>query len=405
MSLLDTITGGKSSDATEALQQGLDAIRAVRTPTADDLKFEIQKLVQTGQITPTQAQTFLQNPNALLSEKVDQTGNSAQEKAISELLGAANEGGVNPAEEEKLGQILQTLRTTEKGANDAVLQNQAARGTLTGGETLAAQLENNQNAAVNANQAGLGTAAEGYNAMLNELTSAGSMGANLQGQQNTQANTVAAATNAINQFNAAQQQGQENLNVGAQNAAQAANTETAQNIEGQNVANENTHAEKMANTNQTAYEDAMQKAAAEAGVSENIAKNDTTQGGQQAGLLGGIIGAGGQVGAGLASADPAAPAAPAAAVTASGGGEIERFLKGGVVGGHAAVPGNSPKNDTVPAVLSPGEIVLPRTVAQNPQPDKVMGFLNRIRQAKQTAPAHPHDVKSVLDALALRRAS
>ena len=134
-----------------------------------------------------------------------------------------------------------------------------------------------------------------------------------------------------------------------------------------------------------------------AGVSENIAEQDTKQGGQEAGLIGGLIGAGGQVGAGLASS----PATDA--VTASGGGEIERFLKGGVVDGRASVPGNSPKNDTVPAVLSPGEVVLPRTVAQNPQPDRVMAFLNRIRQAKQPTPAHPHDIKSVLDALALRR--
>jgi hypothetical protein len=318
-------------------------------------------------------------------------------------LGAAKDGGLNPAEQAKIGAIIQSLSTQEKGANDAIIQRQAERGALTGGETMAAQLQGNQAAVQNANQLGLGTAADSYNAMLNELTSAGSMGANLQGQQNTQANTVAAATNAINQFNAAQQQTQENFNVGNQNAAQAANTGTAQNIEAQNVENANTHAEKMANTNQTAYQDAMQKAAAEAGVSENIATQDTAQGGQQAGLIGGLVGAAGQAGAAYAGAPVSASAG--APVSASGGGEIEKYLKGGVVDGRASVPGNSPKNDTVPAVLSPGEIVLPRTVAQNPQPDRVMAFLNRIRQAKEPAPAHPHDVRSVLDALALRRGS
>ena len=399
MSLLDTITGGKSSAATDALNQAIANIQAIPNITPEQLQFQIQQMQQTGLITPQQAQTFLQNPNALLSENVSQTGTGAQETAISDLLGAANQGGLNPNEQAQMAEILQNLNMTEKGANDAVVQNQAARGALTGGETMAAQLEGNQNAAVNANKSGADTASNAYTQMLNELTSAGSMGATLQGQENTQANTVAAATNAINQFNTAQQQGVENENVAAQNSAQAANTQTAQGIEEQNVTNANTHAQQMADTNQTAYEDAMQKAAAEAGVSENIAQQDTTQGGQEAGLIGGLIGAGGQVGAGLASS----PATDA--VTASGGGEIERFLKGGVVDGRASVPGNSPKNDKVPAVLSPGEIVLPRTVAQNPQPDKVMAFLNRIRQEKQTAPAHPHDVKSVLDALALRRAS
>lgn len=38
---------------------------------------------------------------------------------------------------------------------------------------------------------------------------------------------------------------------------------------------------------------------------------------------------------------------------------------GAVVPGRANVSGDSPKNDTVPAVLSPGEIVIPRSHAQN----------------------------------------
>ncbi len=44
---------------------------------------------------------------------------------------------------------------------------------------------------------------------------------------------------------------------------------------------------------------------------------------------------------------------------------IQDFLNGGKVPGEPVVQGNSPKNDTVPARLSPGEVVVPRTdVAQ-----------------------------------------
>jgi hypothetical protein len=43
---------------------------------------------------------------------------------------------------------------------------------------------------------------------------------------------------------------------------------------------------------------------------------------------------------------------------------------GGHVPGKASVSGNSIKNDTVPAVLSPGEIVVPRTHAQDPEKAK-----------------------------------
>lgn len=388
MGLLDLVTGGKSSDASAALNQARAAIEAIKTPTAADLQFQIQNLVQAGVFTPEQGKTFMQNPSAFLSEIIPQTGTGAQETAISDLLSAAKEGGLNPDEQAQLAQVLQTLNTSEKGANDAVVQRQAERGALTGGETLAAQLGNNQAADVTANNAGLATAAQGYNAMLQELTSAGQLGSGLQTQENTQANTVAAATDAINKFNTTQQQEEENFNVGNTNTAQAANTQNLQNIEGTNVANANQHAKDMAETNQTAYEDALQKAAAAAGVSENIATNDTTQGGQMAELIGGAVGTGGEV--------AAAGMAPKVAY----GGEIHSYLDGGQVGGIAKVPGDSLKNDTVKAMLSPGEIVLPRTIAHNPDPDRVMAFLNRIRKPKSP---HPEDVKTVLDALTIGR--
>ena len=47
------------------------------------------------------------------------------------------------------------------------------------------------------------------------------------------------------------------------------------------------------------------------------------------------------------------------------GGKIQDFRKGGVVPGQANVPGDSPKNDTVHAMVSPQEIVVPRSLADS----------------------------------------
>ena len=56
---------------------------------------------------------------------------------------------------------------------------------------------------------------------------------------------------------------------------------------------------------------------------------------------------------------------------------------GGKVPGKAAVPGNSSKNDTVPAMLSAGEIVLPRTVTQSPDASKkAADFVAAIQEKK-----------------------
>jgi hypothetical protein len=53
----------------------------------------------------------------------------------------------------------------------------------------------------------------------------------------------------------------------------------------------------------------------------------------------------------------------------AGGGSVGTALKaGGKVPGTASVPGNSLKNDTVHAMLSPGEVVIPRTVMQSGDP-------------------------------------
>jgi hypothetical protein len=42
--------------------------------------------------------------------------------------------------------------------------------------------------------------------------------------------------------------------------------------------------------------------------------------------------------------------------------------QGAIVPGKAKVQGNSEKNDTVPAMLSPGEVVIPRDVMQSSDP-------------------------------------
>lgn len=53
---------------------------------------------------------------------------------------------------------------------------------------------------------------------------------------------------------------------------------------------------------------------------------------------------------------------------AAEGGMIHDLQSGGKVDGRAKVEGDSYKNDTVPAILSPGEIVIPRSVVQSHDP-------------------------------------
>lgn len=53
---------------------------------------------------------------------------------------------------------------------------------------------------------------------------------------------------------------------------------------------------------------------------------------------------------------------------------------GGQIAGKAQVSGDSPKNDTVPTMLSPGEIVIPRSAASDPE--KAKEFVEQIMKKK-----------------------
>lgn len=60
---------------------------------------------------------------------------------------------------------------------------------------------------------------------------------------------------------------------------------------------------------------------------------------------------------------------------------------GGAIKGDATVAGDSPRNDTVKAMLSPGEVVLPRSVTQaEDAPDKAKAFLDAIKKGKGPKP-------------------
>ena len=52
--------------------------------------------------------------------------------------------------------------------------------------------------------------------------------------------------------------------------------------------------------------------------------------------------------------------------------------KGGKVPGIAPVPKDSAANDIVPAMLSPGEIVIPRSIAKK-SPEEVAQFIMALR--------------------------
>ena len=86
------------------------------------------------------------------------------------------------------------------------------------------------------------------------------------------------------------------------------------------------------------------------------------------------------------------------------GGVLAHLSGGGQVPGRAPVAGNSRKNDTVAAMLSPGEVVLPRTVSHDPE--KARAFVEAIRRKSSgerkgygKVLEHTQKARAALDAL------
>lgn len=154
------------------------------------------------------------------------------------------------------------------------------------------------------------------------------LAARLSQQQSAAANQQAAGQGAL--MNAQQQ-------LAAQQQLQGLYNQMA----GQNIAQQQLAEQRAARQAQNYY--------AAQGMNLDVAKANSAQKGT---MFGGLMQGGGSALAALAN-------------------------QGGVVGGEANKEGDHPDNDTVPALLSPGEIVIPRSKAKDA--DKAKEFIDHVK--------------------------
>ena len=384
MSLLDTLTGGKNQDAQNALEQAQQAFSGIQTPTAAQLTLpELQQYVQAGIMTPAQAQTALQGSNAFNDINVDPSTMSAEQKALGELSQVATDKGMTPAMQAQLTEALNQTHTQENGANASILDQMAQKGIPTSLMGTAAQLANNGKQADSANSTATAAAGQAEQNAINAMMNEGNLAGTMHGQQQSAAENKAAAQNAMQQWNAGATNSTAEANANRAQTANEYNTTNKQNVSNANTGTANQRTQYNAQVPETVFNNQMQKAGGQAGVNQSQANQATQQGNQQMGLYGALIGAAGNA------------AAPA---------PTYNFDEGGSVPGHARVPGDSQQNDTVHARLSPGEIVVPRSIA--PHPEAVKRFVQHLAHGKPApTPVHPDDVHSVLEALTRRRAA
>lgn len=349
---------------------GSDAPDPVLAPTVNPLD------TNEGAQTFYQSQAALQQQQQFLQALQSQNGigNQSQvfdqQKALAgQMQGVVNGTGPNPA----LAQF-----------NQATGQNIAAQGAL-----MAGQRGTQANAGLLARQ----IAQQGGNIQ----QQAAGQAATMQAQQQLAAMSALQAQQNSMAANANSMVGQQAQATGAYNQAALNNQQLALGAYGaQNTALASSqNSVNAANASQYAADNAI---------------GASLVGGLASGLGSGLVGAGSKAAAAGVGAGVAGAAAASAPVLKYNGGMIEGYSDGGAVSGgpqsftarfliggaqpmqsptmaatggpiqgQAVMPGDHPANDTVPAMLSPKEIVIPRSITMGADaPDRAAQFVAQV---------------------------
>ncbi len=150
---------------------------------------------------PIQAQE--QGRSELGNIQSDAQARMAEQQAIAKLQELADNGGLSLADMKALNDIQANLNRNNSARQQGLANQYAARGQLGSGAQLAMDLSNQQNAAMNANDAGESAAAQAQARALQAILQKGSLARQMGNDDYQRQAAAAAANDAINARNAA----------------------------------------------------------------------------------------------------------------------------------------------------------------------------------------------------------
>jgi hypothetical protein len=398
---------GGDDEGLEMLKKAQAMIAAIPVPTAKDMELILAPLVQQGILTPEDYVTISQKPSEFLNINLDQAPRNAEIAALSQIQDIASSGGRDAQFRATMNDAMNQANTQLQGQTGAILQNASQRGALNSNMTTAAALANAYAGNANASNASVNAAAEAEKRALDAIAASATLGGQIRSQDFAQASQRAQAIDAINRYNAQNSQSQANMNTQTRNLTQAQNLDLKQQVAQQNNQISNEQARYNAALPGQEFQNKMSKAAAMAGVALPTANYAAQQNANKAATQGSLIGGLGQNlssyynNQNLLNAIKGMQGGNAAGNTSNTGGWGWQMAEGGVVPGRAPFPGDHPANDSVPARLSPGEVVVPRSAAADPV--SLAKFVASLPQQGSAPKINPEDVRTVLMALTSMR--
>lgn len=358
---------------------------------------------------------------------VDPSYKASQVAQLNALQQLRDSGGFNAADRANLSKISAEEAAREQSQRGAIMQGAQARGMASNSNSLMAMLNANQAATNRMSQRNLDIVGMGQDRALKAGDSAANLAGNMGKQDFDRAAQVAGARDAVAKFNA--QMGNQGSQFNQQQNMQA---QQANQQKTQGVYNQRSQADQSAQTMnrftqpQAEYNAKLGKAQGVANNANNkanwygdqISQGRTAQGQMWGGAL--------QAGAGLYSGALSGAAGAASQGTTGGQGYGSTFkgspagndytsmengtfnsyepykpgrsnyvemAYGGEVPGEADYYGDSPLNDTVDARLSPGEVVVPRSMTQA-APEQIGEYVQSARDPRQAKLDALHRLKN-----------
>jgi hypothetical protein len=321
MALLDFLTGGDAGksemkQANALLQQNIARLEAIGIPSVDAQKIALQNpelvgLLEAEQIAESGFEGISTDPRL----------RQAQMAALEEMSGLA-QTGLGTADRSAFNELRRNAAAEAQAQQKGILAQQAARGMLDSGQTLAAQLQAGQSQANRMSQEGDRLAANAAEARRAALMQQANMSSGIRTQDYGQASDAARAKDLIAQFNAQNRQ-----------TTGATNLQNRQIIENTRAANANTQETYNKGLLQQNFQNQITKATGQNNATTNLANAYATQGANKA--QGAANAAAGLVGIGLTVANPFLGAAAS-----------NMFAKSAPAAGGAAIGGLPTENPT-----------------------------------------------------------
>lgn len=144
----------------------------------------------------------LQGSSAYENIRTDPELVAAQRAALGKFSDVIDSGGLTLEDQAVLNKTLGRAARNEGASRAAIAEKMAARGTAGAGTELAMNLQNQQAAAERANETGMSTAAMAQRRVYDAIMGKGQLAGNLRTQDHSEQARLAAARDAISQYNA-----------------------------------------------------------------------------------------------------------------------------------------------------------------------------------------------------------